>query len=58
MSKLSMVKSREMLEYFGLESRDSEIKLPDAAEVKTFIQESLLPSMIIFREKFFIMSPM
>ena len=57
MSKVSMETSRATVEYFNLESRDGELRIPDAAEVKNFIQESLPPSMILLGEKFFIMPP-
>lgn len=57
-SKVLLGVSRATLDFFEVKSDTGEVALPDSTDVKTFLQESLPPSLELFGEDFFKMPAM
>lgn len=53
LSKTLMGVSQAILEFFDITSESGEVELPDAADVKSFIQQALPPSQKILDDPFF-----
>lgn len=58
LSKLLMGVTRSTLDFFAIDVEADEIEMPDGDEVKTFIKQSLPPSVHLFGEGFFKMPMM